>query len=283
MADSGFSIRTMTRAEVDLAIDWAAAEGWNPGLHDAACFHAADPGGFLIGCVGDQPVAVISVVKYGGAFGFLGLYIVAPAWRGRGFGLRLWNAGIARLAGCNIGLDGVLAQQDNYRRSGFRLAHRNLRFQGRGGGLAAVDAALVPLASIHPDALAAYDVRCFGQPRAAFLEAWIGQPGSTALAVVERGTLAGYGVLRRCRTGFKIGPLFADDAGVAERLFIALKSRADAGAPIFIDVPEANPAALALAQRFGLAVQFETARMYTQGAPSAPIENCFGVTSFELG
>ncbi|HLA33082.1 MAG TPA: GNAT family N-acetyltransferase, partial [Pseudomonas sp.] len=31
----------MTRAEVDLAIDWAAAEGWNPGLHDADCFYAA--------------------------------------------------------------------------------------------------------------------------------------------------------------------------------------------------------------------------------------------------
>ena len=35
----------MSRAEVDLAIDWAAGEGWNPGRHDADCFHGADPGG----------------------------------------------------------------------------------------------------------------------------------------------------------------------------------------------------------------------------------------------
>jgi hypothetical protein len=39
----------MSRQELDLAVDWAAAEGWNPGLHDANCFYAIDPNGFLIG------------------------------------------------------------------------------------------------------------------------------------------------------------------------------------------------------------------------------------------
>ena len=38
-----FEIRTMTGAELDFAIDLAAAEGWNPGLHDADAFYAADP------------------------------------------------------------------------------------------------------------------------------------------------------------------------------------------------------------------------------------------------
>ncbi len=40
--------RTMTREEADLAVAWAATKGWNPGLHDAACFHQADPEGYLI-------------------------------------------------------------------------------------------------------------------------------------------------------------------------------------------------------------------------------------------
>ncbi len=38
-----FVVRRMTRSEVDLALDWAAAEGWNPGVHDAESFYAADP------------------------------------------------------------------------------------------------------------------------------------------------------------------------------------------------------------------------------------------------
>jgi hypothetical protein len=77
------AIRTMTRDEIDLALEWAAAEGWNPGWHDAAAFHAADPEGFLIGHERGEPVALISAVRYGGSFGFIGFYIVRPDRRAR--------------------------------------------------------------------------------------------------------------------------------------------------------------------------------------------------------
>jgi hypothetical protein len=72
-------IRTMSRTELDLGIDWAAAEGWNPGLHDADAFHAADPQGYLVGLVGDEPIGMIAAVRYGAGFGFIGFYIVRPA------------------------------------------------------------------------------------------------------------------------------------------------------------------------------------------------------------
>jgi len=42
-------IRVMRPDEIALAADWAAAEGWNPGLDDAACFVTVDPDGFFIG------------------------------------------------------------------------------------------------------------------------------------------------------------------------------------------------------------------------------------------
>jgi hypothetical protein len=35
--------------EISTAVNWATAEGWNPGLADDACFAAADPEGFFIG------------------------------------------------------------------------------------------------------------------------------------------------------------------------------------------------------------------------------------------
>ena len=77
-----YQIRGMTRNEVDTAIEWAAVEGWNPGLHDATCFFATDPDGFLAGLLDDELVATICVVKYGTSPGFLGLYIVKPSCRG---------------------------------------------------------------------------------------------------------------------------------------------------------------------------------------------------------
>ena len=69
-------------------------------------------------------------------FGFLGLYIVKAEHRGQGFGLELWRAALDHLGDRMVGLDGVVAQQENYRKSGFRLAFRNIRQKGRGGGAA---------------------------------------------------------------------------------------------------------------------------------------------------
>ena len=120
----------MRRDEVQLAVDWAAQEGWNPGLHDAPCFHAADPQGFLVAEVDGEPAGCISAVSYAGRFGFIGLYIVVPARRGQGIGLRLWGEAMSRLSGHVVGLDGVPSQQENYRRSGFALAWWNVRFAG---------------------------------------------------------------------------------------------------------------------------------------------------------
>ena len=70
------TIRTMRPDEISIAVDWAAAEGWNPGLADAACFASADPEGFLIGELDGKPAAIVSCVNYGARFAFLGFYIV---------------------------------------------------------------------------------------------------------------------------------------------------------------------------------------------------------------
>src|SRR5947199_2727116 len=125
-----FRIRTMRPDEIALAADWAAAEGWNPGLADAACFATGDPGGFLIGELDGAPAATISCVNYDARFAFLGFYIVRPDLRGRGYGLRIWKAGMAHAGDRTVGLDGVVAQQENYRKSGFKLAYANIRYGG---------------------------------------------------------------------------------------------------------------------------------------------------------
>jgi hypothetical protein len=82
--------------------------------------------------------------------------------------------------------------------------------------------------------------------------------------------------------GFKIGPLFAADGEMAEALFRGLADLAP-GAPIFLDVPENNPQAMALAQRHGMGEVFGCARMYFGPPPVLPLAEIFGVTTFELG
>ncbi|MBC5781693.1 GNAT family N-acetyltransferase [Ramlibacter sp. USB13] len=279
----GYTCRTMTRDEVAQAIDWAAQEGWNPGLHDHETFHAADPGGFFVGLLDDEPVASLSVVKYGARFAFLGLYIVRPGFRGRGLGWALWQHGMGTAAGRRVGLDGVVAQQDNYRKSGFALAWRNVRYEGRGGPAMAPDARLHRLDSLPFESVRACDQPFFPAERGAFLAGWLRQADATGLGWVEAGAMRGFGVIRACRRGWKIGPLVADTEAIADALFAGLASHAAPEEPVYLDIPEPNAAALALTRRHGMRMVFETARMYTGQAPAVPMDRLYGITSFELG
>jgi GNAT superfamily N-acetyltransferase len=281
MVQQNLRIRPMRPDEISLAIDWAAAEGWNPGLADGACFGAIDPEGFLIGELDSEAAATISCVNYDASFAFLGFYMVRPDLRGRGLGLQIWKAAIAHGGARVIGLDGVVAQLANYRKSGFELAYLNIRCAGivtAGAPTAGVGALHdVPMALIESN-----DATVFPAPRPAFLRTWIRAPGHIGRALMRDGALSAWGVIRPCRRGWKVGPLVADDRVSAEAVLSALVADIGGG-EIFLDVPSLNHEAVALAQGLGLAPVFETARMYTGRVPLLRLERVFGVTTFELG
>lgn len=278
-----YTIRIMGAEEVSLAVEWAAGEGWNPGLHDAGLFFSADPQGFLVGLLDGEPIATISAVKYGGCFGFVGFYIVRPDQRGKGYGIRIWDAAMQSLAGRTVGLDGVMAQQDNYRKSGFELAYSNVRYAGRCTGQAPAHPGIVDLSSLPVYRVQAYDRPFFPDDRSLFIHSWINQPEGKALGMMVDDELAGYGVIRKCRQGYKIGPLFADDENSAHALFLALQSEYSPDEPLYLDVPQVHPQAVSLAQDHGMTSDFETARMYAGEIPHLSVERTFGVTTFELG
>ena len=270
--------------EVRMILDWAAAEGWNPGLRDAEAFLAADPEGFLLGRLDGQPVAAISLVRYDERFAFLGCYIVRPELRGQGHGIAIWRVAIERAGERTIGLDGVPAQQPNYRRSGFELERRNLRYSGvvPAGRAARIEPRLVDIAGVPFAGLAAYDRTIFPADRGRFLERWVAEAGHQGVAWLDGGAVRGYGVVRPCRSGWKIGPLFADDAAIADGIFGAMVGRIG-GERVSFDVPETNRGAVAIAEAAGLVVDFETARMYTGRPPGEDRHRVYGVTTFELG
>jgi Acetyltransferase (GNAT) domain len=282
MTGNQLTIRVMDRGEIAIAGDWAATEGWNPGLDDAACFATVDPDGFYIGELDGAAASTISVVNYDDSFAFLGFYIVRPDLRGRGYGLRTWQVGIAHAGSRVVGLDGVVTQQENYRKSGFVLAHRNIRFGGAPAVPPVSPRGLVSLADIPFAAIEADDATVFPAPRPSFLRAWFDARGHFGRALIRDGRLAGWGVIRPCRKGHKIGPLVADDRQGAEAVLVALIASAGGG-EVFLDVVEPNRDAVALAQAFGLEPIFETARMYTGAIRPVALSRIFGITTFELG
>ena len=282
-------IRPMSRADLEAALIWARDEGWNPGLDDVGPFFAQDPSGFLMGYIGTVRIGCISVVKYGTDFAFLGLYIVHPAHRGKGHGKAIWDAGIASAQGRagekarTIGLDGVPAQQDNYRKSGFAFAYGSARWGGTLRGLVATRSYVRPVTPDDFATIADFDRRHTPAPREKFLRAWLApSPTRQTEGYFEDGRLRGYGTIRRCVTGWKIGPLFAETPAIAETLVPTLVAPAGTD-PLFIDVPGPNTAAVEMVKRLGFTPAFETARMYLGPAPEQPLQQVFGVTTLELG
>lgn len=284
-------IRNMSRDEVDLLVDWAAREGWNPGRHDAEVFWATDPEAFIAAELDGQVVGGGAITSYGGEYGFMGFFIVRPEFRGHGLGNVLWHVRRERLRGrlrpdASIGLDGVFAMQDYYAKGGFVFSHRDIRYRmdvpaglgsgSNGGG------EVRPLEAFPFAEVSAYDRTCFPAPRPAFLKGWIAQADALALGLMRAGRLAGYGVIRRCGEGCKIGPLFADDVEGARVIFDGLAPFA-AGGPVFLDVPENNPDALRIPRELGMLEVFGCARMYLGPAPDIATHRIFGVTTFELG
>ncbi|EGX55813.1 acetyltransferase [Streptomyces zinciresistens K42] len=269
-------------ADWPLISGWAADEGWNPGPGDGPAFFAQDPGGFFLGRIGGEPVSAVSVVTYGSDYAFLGCYLVRPDLRGRGHGLATWKTGLAHAGSRTVGLDGVVAQQDNYRRSGFEHAYRTARYTGTPPAAEAPADVRVAGPADMAD-ITAYDAACTPADRPRFLAHWLTAPGHHA--VVRRsggGRVTGYGVVRPGRDCPRVGPLFADTAGDARALFAALAAEC-AGRPVAVDVPETNPAGVALAEAAGLTPSFETARMYTGPVRPYAHERVFGVTTLELG
>ena len=202
--------------------------------------------------------------------------------RGSGYGLRTWKAAIAHAASRVIGLDGVVAQQENYRKSGFQFAYANIRYGGTVAISTAPQAGIFALRDIPFAMIEASDAAVFPAPRPAFLRSWVGTPGHAGCALLRDSRLAGWGVIRPCRKGSKIGPLVADDRSAAESVLSALLAQAGAG-EVFLDVPAVNRDAVRLAESLGLAPVFETARMYTGAIRPLHLERVFGVTTFELG
>lgn len=277
-----FEIKNMSRKDLDIAVEWAANEGWNPGLYDADVFYATDPKGFFMAWDNNEPIGAISAVRYpGGDFGFIGFFIVTKVRRGGMVGPALGEAALKHLEGCNVGQDGVLAKVKNYQAAGFKLAYRNYRYAGMADGRGITCSNIQPVSGKIFAAICLYDRDCFPANREVFLEKWFSQLQTQTLVYLEDG-VRGYGVIRKCREGFKIGPLFADDQNIAERLFLKL-TEGKAGEQIFLDVPEKNRLAIELAEKHALRPVFATARMYSKVEPELALDKIFGVTTFELG
>ncbi|MEL0438861.1 GNAT family N-acetyltransferase [Phycobacter sp. K97] len=277
---SPIHFRTASLDDLDTMLDWAAAEGWNPGLDDAKAFYSADPAGFFVAEIDGHPIAAISVVNHSPDFAFLGFYICAPGYRGQGIGLALWKHALEHAGTRTVGLDGVADQEANYARSGFVRTGATLRFEGSLPGKP--DASARPVTEQDRSALARLDIEANDVKRPRFLTSWINDTANRhSLVLEDAGQITGFATLRRCRNGAKVGPVVARDAAAALRLVQAGLTFMPA-APVIIDLPDSNTDLIGILTDLGFQETFATARMY-RGTPPKPSVILQAIASMELG
>ncbi len=282
-------IGQMTFSEATQIFALASGEGWNPGEGDLQCAWACDPDAFIALRYRGKMIAGGSIFRHSPSFGFMGLFIVDEAYRGLGLGRQLWHERLqllrARLApDAVIGMDGVFAMERFYAAGGFEPAYETVRYQGVASGVVTrISYAQIPIhATVSNDILLAYDRGRTPYDRGTLLASWLSRPKIMRAAAFQEGVLVGFGLARPAGTGFKIGPLVADNALIARGLLADLIDRLD-GAQVQIDVPSPNQDGVALAKSFGLEASFGCRRMYFGGKPDEDVSSIFGAMSLEFG
>ena len=277
------NVRPFEETDRTAIFGWIEALGWNPGERDGECLLATDPAGLFVVEKDGVAAACASGIAYDGRCGFGGGLIVDPAWRGRHAStvLAMYRHVAAYLGERCVGMDAMPSSQPFFAAVGCCSAYRHLRFEGPLPG-GRPSEAIVPLGEVRFEDVCDYDAANFPARRERFLRVWLEAYGPGGWACVRGGRLAGFGVLRRARRGWRVGPLQADDSETAEDLLRAMGA-AIGGGDAALDVPESNAAAMALVRRLGLREAFATERMYLRGVPDVSTARTYSIASYEFG
>ncbi len=214
-------------------------------------------------------VASVVALPYGDAFAWVSMVLVLPEFRGRGHASRLLAHALAALAARGIAaiLDATPAGRPVYLPLGFVDGWKFRRHRREAAASpppaspsAATPAQVRPLRDADWPAIAALDRPAFGADREALLRALAARLPHAAQVAERDGRLAGFVLGRDGREAAQIGPLVADDAGIARALLAA--ALASVEGPVYLDLAERHDAPLLpWLQAQGFAVQRPFTRM----------------------
>jgi ribosomal protein S18 acetylase RimI-like enzyme len=212
---------------------------------------------------GARTVAVGSGIAYG-PLGFVGNMVVDAAYRRRGIGSAVLDAvtGFLEGAGCSrLELNATDQGRPLYERHGFASIGTSATTRiPRTATLAPDPATAVRhVGTIDLDSLAEYDRPRFGGDRRMILAVLLGDP-SARVVVAERGAVtAGYACIQDHPP--RIGPMLADDPGVAETLLSEAFACQPAADALRLNLPPNNAPGADWLRGLGLEVEPWDGRM----------------------
>lgn len=286
---------------------WVLELNWTPTQYGVEPFAEMDKKGYYMLFKNGEPIASLAAVTYPELrVAYLGLYIVNNQYLGKKYSKILWDAVIPELngQGYNLGLNAspwvVPANVEFYNKLGFHQIGLDEVWRLEKGNDKELEfelpehAEIVPFTPEYQQQLVEYDAHVFGQERAKFIFDWATKPETLSYVYLQNDKVAGF-VVASARvvgtakegepTGYRMGPLYADDKNIAKALLATVIKHSLNNRPLMLDVPANNIEGLkTLLTEAGFALFFKSAKMYTkpEAVVSRQDEKVFGITSLTI-
>jgi ribosomal protein S18 acetylase RimI-like enzyme len=282
-------------------IEWGANEQWNTSMNDADSLFAQDPNGFFIGELTDEngtrPIASLQVARYDCDYAHIAAYQVLRDYRGKGYGKQLWDYAMeyAYADGRTLGLDGAVAQQNNYKKIGFVEAFYSYRYRTDASNIRKIAEnnkytsgfELKSAMNVSFDDVLAYDTKYVGAPRSKFIKSLLTRNDAKSLVALNGKKIIGLAVIRKSMEGWRFGPLYAESSQIARELFVSLSDKVQG--TVFIETPKVKRGEniMEIHEEFEMKECGENSRMYIKGQSEKdfaklPTANIYGII-WELG
>lgn len=282
----------MNPSEFEEINQWCIDEGWNIGLYDSETYYKVDPLGHFVAKT-SKAIASLSLVKHSPTFFTLGPFIVHKSYRGQGIGEKLWNVAMTRMnyehPDSLIVLYAVSKQVERYKRAGFMPVLKNQRWyiNSKSSILPSINYHSVSLTKDLITTVSQYYKNHYFTDRELLFTNILKKPETNGLVIIDDNLIKGFGFIRRCVRGFRIGSLVADTPEIAQVLISDLLDFS-LQEPVFIDVPDSNPHEVSYLNVFNAAraPQEDTITMIKGTGYSKYLkqwEQHYGLFSLEIG
>jgi [ribosomal protein S18]-alanine N-acetyltransferase len=288
-------IRPARASDIPEIVRWARSEEFSPGFGDVDIYRNTDKQGVWVGWVDSTPVGCIAGIKYNNIYGFIGLYIVRPEYRGQGYGHRLWEQALRHLQDVKcVGLEAASHLITNYAEWGFKTSSQTIRWQlfnsedglSSQAALNPQDLKVVSGPDIPLEAIKKYDSEREFTARPHFLSQWLKHPSGKVIALIDKyNHCHGFARIRPCLLpageGWRIGPILADSPVLAKALILNLLI--EHKGVILIDSPQRNDNSQSLLSSLGFREISATTRMYKGSHKVVLTKDVYGLACLELG
>jgi GNAT superfamily N-acetyltransferase len=235
--------RQLHEGDLDAALALSREAGWNQVAADWKIFLGL--GGAICLTRNNRPIATAATLPYSGNFAWISMVLVTAAERRQGLARWLLRHCVDDLLSRELvpALDATPAGRTVYLGLGFqdswtmnRLVARTVRAPTAGQNAETVRA----LENGDWPQVIASDTAIFGADRSSLLHRLAARLPQAALVAERAGRIAGFLLGRDGRVMNQLGPLAADDDGIARALLA--RAIAEVPAPITIDVPDRHGA-----------------------------------------